>query len=97
MSSATSQVVPDLLEVLDAVEGEDLKPCYKSEKYLISPGRQPIIYKLFKDFTNHRQKASRAVGLSCRPFPNILKSWITDEIFQQSGIQDPFRQVLRRT
>ena len=33
----------------------------------------PIIYKFFKDFTNHRKKANRAVAFSCRPFPNILK------------------------
>ena len=33
----------------------------------------PIIYKFFKDFTNHRKKTNRAVVFSCRPFPNILK------------------------
>ena len=33
----------------------------------------PIIYKLFKDFTNHRKKTNRAVVFSCRPFSNILK------------------------
>ena len=33
----------------------------------------PIIYKIFKDFTNHRKKTNRAVVFSCRPFPNILK------------------------
>ena len=32
----------------------------------------PIIYKFFKDFTNHRKKTNRVVVLSSRPFPNIL-------------------------
>ena len=33
----------------------------------------PIIYKLFKDFTNCRKKTNRAAVFSRRPFPNILK------------------------
>ena len=33
----------------------------------------PIIYKFYKDFTNHRKKTSRAVVFSCRPYPNIFK------------------------
>ena len=28
-----------------------------------------IIYKFFKDFTNHRRKTNRTVGFSCRVFP----------------------------
>ena len=32
-----------------------------------------IIYKFFKDFTNHRKNTNRAVVFSRRPFPNILK------------------------
>ena len=36
----------------------------------------PIIYKFFKDFTNHRKKTNRAVDFSCRPFPNILKGCV---------------------
>ena len=32
-----------------------------------------IIYKFFKDFTNHRKKTNRVVVLSSRPFMNILK------------------------
>ena len=32
----------------------------------------PIIYKLLKDFTNHRKK-NRVVVFSYRTFPNILK------------------------
>ena len=33
----------------------------------------PMIYKFFKDFTNHRKKTNRAVVFSCRPSLNILK------------------------
>ena len=32
-----------------------------------------IIYKFFKDFTNHRKKTNRAVVFNCWPFPNSLK------------------------
>ena len=32
-----------------------------------------IIYKLFKDFTNHRKKTNRVIVFSYRHFPNILK------------------------
>ena len=31
----------------------------------------PIIYKFFKDFSNHRKKTNRAVVFSKRPFPSI--------------------------
>ena len=33
----------------------------------------PIIYKFFNDFTNHRKKTNGAVVFSCRPFPNTVK------------------------
>ena len=33
----------------------------------------PIIFKFFRDFTNHRKKTKRVVVFSCRPWPNILK------------------------
>ena len=33
----------------------------------------PIIYKFFQDFTNHRKKTNRAVVFSSRPFRNIPK------------------------
>ena len=32
-----------------------------------------IIYKFFKDFTNHRKETNMVVVFSCRLFPNILK------------------------
>ena len=57
-----------------AVDQENLKSYWKQKKphtflYLIN---NPIIYKFFKDCTNHR-KMKRAVIFSSRPFPNILK------------------------
>ena len=56
---------------------------------------QPINYKFFKDFTNHKQKTKRAVGFSCRLFPNFLNTGTTDETFKQSGKQDSFRLILK--
>ena len=32
-----------------------------------------IIYKFYKDFTNHRKKTNREVVFNCIPFPKILK------------------------
>ena len=32
-----------------------------------------IIYKFFKDFTNHKKKTNRVVAFSCRPSSNIFK------------------------
>ena len=50
--------------------------------------KDPIIYKFFKDFTNHRKETNRMVVFSCRPYSNIPK-YTTDETFQQSGREDP--------
>ena len=55
----------------------------------------PIIYKFFKDFTNHRKKTNRVVVFSSGPFPNILNTGTKDETFQQSGKQDSFRHLLK--
>ena len=38
----------------------------------LSDHNNSIIYKVFKDFTNHRKKTNREVVFSFRPFPNIL-------------------------
>ena len=56
-----------------AVDWENLKPYWKSEKGHISLDDQQSYFKFFKDFTNHRKKTNRVVVLSSRPFPNILK------------------------
>ena len=84
ISSATAQVNADLLKDLatlsdtmirrSAVDPEELKPYWKSEKCHISLGDQQsyIIYKFFKDFTNHRKKTNRVVVFSSKPFLDIL-------------------------
>ena len=84
ISSATARVAPHLLKALailsdttvrrSAVDREDLKPYWKSEKRPHSLGdNNPSIYNFFKDFTNNKKKTNRAVVFSSRPFPNILK------------------------
>ena len=58
----------------------------------------PIIYKFFKGFTNHRKKINRAVAFNCRPFPStFLNKGTTNETFQQSGKQDSFRHILKKS
>ena len=49
-----------------AVDREDLKPYWKSEKGHIFLGDQQFYYlqKFVKDFTNHRNKTNRAVVFS---------------------------------
>ena len=54
----------------------------------------PIIYKPYKDFTNHREKTNRIVVFSRRPFHIFLNTGKTNENFQQSGKQDSFRHLL---
>ena len=99
MSSATAQAALDLLKALailsntiarrSAVDREDLKATF------LLVINNPIIYKFFKDFTNHRKKTNRAVVLCCRPFPNFLKYRVAVETFQQSRKQDSFSYLLR--
>ena len=77
-SHPVARVAPDLLKALailsdttvrrSAVDRQDLKPYWK-----LAMINNPIIYKLFKYFTNHRKKTNRVVVFSSRPFPNILK------------------------
>ena len=55
----------------------------------------PIIYKFFKDFTNHRKKTNRVVVLALDLSPPFLNIGITNETFQQSGKQDSFRHILK--
>ena len=70
ISSATTHVASDLLKALailsgttvrrSAVDQEDLKPYSKSEEkatFLLVINK-PIVYKFFKDLTNHRKKAT---------------------------------------
>ena len=57
----------------------------------------PIIYKFFKDFTNHRKKTNRVVVFSCRPFPNILKyrdnTWDPPVIWKRRLLQTHIEQL----
>ena len=55
----------------------------------------PIIYKFFKYFSNHRKKTNREKVFSSRPFPTFLNTWTTNETFQQSGEQDSFGHLLK--
>ena len=83
-SIATPQVAPDILKALailsdttvrrSVVDQEDLKLYWESKKKttFLKVINNPIIYRYFKDFTNHRKKTNRVVLFSCRP--NILKS-----------------------
>ena len=107
ISSATAGVAPDLLIALpilsdttvkrSAVDQEDLKPYWKSEKSYISLViDKPIIFKFFNDFTNHRKNTNRAVVFSCRPCPKILKNWDNRRNLPKTGKQESFRQLLKR-
>ena len=56
----------------------------------------PIIYKFFKDFTNHKKKTNRAVVFSSIDLsPTFLNTGTTNENFQQSGRQYSFRHTLK--
>ena len=69
ISSATTHVASDLLKALAILSGttvrrsavdQDLKPYSKSEEkatFLLVINK-PIVYKFFKDLTNHRKKAA---------------------------------------
>ena len=57
-----------------AVDQEDLNHTENQKKGYFSLGdQQVVIYRFFKDFSNHRKKTNRAVVFSSKPFPNILK------------------------
>ena len=79
----TAEVAPEPLEDLailsdttDPLNRGDLKPCWKPEKrshFSMSVVNKSIIYKFFKDFSNHRKKTNSEVVFHDRPLPNILK------------------------
>ena len=95
-SSATVRVVPDISPVKspsNSIRHNRQKICSWSRRLktaleirkkttFLSEINNPIIYKLFKDFTNHRKKTNRAVVFSSRPFPKFLNTGTTDETFQ---------------
>ena len=55
----------------------------------------PVIYKFFEDFNNHRKNTNMAAVFSSRHFSNILNKGTTDETFQKFGKQDSFRHFLK--
>ena len=62
----------------------------------MSRGDQHSYYlQVSKDFTKHRKKTNRVVGLSCRLSPTFLNAGTISDIFQQSGKQDSFRNILK--
>ena len=77
-----SSVAPVLLKALailwdttvrrSAVDWEDLKPYWKSEKPHFSRWSTILLFLSFSKTCNHRKKTNRAVVFSCTPFPNIL-------------------------
>ena len=77
-----------------AVDQEDLKPCWKSEKSNIFQGDQQLFTGFSKTLLP-RKKTNRAVVFSSRLFPYILKYRTTNMTFQQSGKQDSFRHILK--
>ena len=54
-----------------------------------------IIYKFFKDFTNHKKKTNRAAFLVLDLSPTFLNTGTTDKTFQQCGKQGSFRHLLK--
>ena len=109
VSGATARVAPDLLKVLailsgttvrrSAVDQEDLKPYWKSEKKPHFSMRSTIL--LFTSFSKTLLTSERrltgwwflAIDLS----PTLLSTGTNDETFQQSGKQNSFRHILERS
>ena len=60
-NSTTAQVASDMLKVLEILSDTTVR---RSAKTILEINNF-IIYKFFKDFTNHRKKTSRAVVFSC--------------------------------
>ena len=55
----------------------------------------PIIYKFFKDFTNHRKKTNRVVVLAVDLSQKFLNIGIHNDTFKQSGKQHSFRHIVK--
>ena len=108
MSSATAQVAPDLLKALpilsdttvrrSAVDWEDIKPYWKSEKDHISLGDQQFYYyQVFQRLCQPQTLTDRAVVFSCGPSssPTFLNTGATYKTFKQSRKEDSFRHLLK--
>ena len=78
ISSATARVAPDLLKALAILSDTTARRPktileIRKRTTFVWVIKNPIIYKLLKDFTNYRKKTTWAVVFSSRPFSNILK------------------------
>ena len=67
-------------EAWHGVRGPCIVVCDRSRKKaaFLLVINNPIIYKFFKDFTNHRKKTNRAVVFSCRLSPTFVNTGTTD-------------------
>ena len=54
-------------------------------KFFFKEVNKPIIYKFFKDFTNHTKKTIRVVDFAVYFSPTLLNTGT----LEQSGTQDP--------
>ena len=96
ISTTTAQLAPDLLKALailsdttvrrSAVDWEDLKPHWKSEKKttFFQVINNSIVYKFLKTILTTK-KTNRMVVFSCRLSSNILQYRDHQWNFQQSG------------
>ena len=111
ISKAGAWVAPDLLKALEilwdsglrryAVDQEDLKPSFKSEKKatFLEVISKPI-YKFSKDFPNYRKKTNGVV-FSRRPPQNILKygdrRWDLPTIWKPRSLQTHIEEYSKYT
>ena len=56
---------------------------------------KPNFYKYFKEFNNHKRKLTELRFLAVDLPTRFLNAGTADEVFQQSGKQDSFRQILK--
>ena len=78
-----------------ALDQEDLKPYWKSEKRPHFCRWSTILLQVFQGFTNHREKTNRVLVLSVDLSWTSLNRGTTNETFQQSEKQDSFKHILK--
>ena len=96
VKSSSSSILSDLTVRRSAVD-QKIKTVLeiRIKTTFIQVIKKPIIYKLFKDFSEKGKNTNRVVVFSCTSFPNILNAGTTNDTFQQSGKQDSFRPILK--
>ena len=68
-------MAPNFLEAVLAIEMMQ-KPQYNLEEkvaIILKVIDNPIVYKFFRDFTNHKKKNNRVVDFSCTLLANAIK------------------------